>query len=322
MKQENEGLKFDRDHLTKILEDSNMAVQNVAEKEKYCDNIIKTYKKKNDEINLEKEKLNQKLKMKENQLNKISTDFGNLLKEKMNNYETINNITKNKYEDIINNKENEIKELKAAILTYKIERDKYLNDYNLFKNEYDKIEQKFNTENEIYIKKYEEAQSTLNDKQNDYISQINELKMDKLNLEHENKIIKDEIKECNQKEKANELKIKHLEKNEDILMREKADLKKNSDIYLKQNSAYIKEIERIKQRFQIELEQIKENYDNKILYLENTIEKQKNQLSLAQNRAFDMVEKQKEITEKVKKELKDTINYYGNLYGERNNDIS
>ena len=35
-----------------------------------------------------------------------------------------------------------------------------------------------------------------------------------------------------------------------------------------------------------------------------------------------MVEKQKEITEKVKKELKDTINYYGNLYGERNNDIS
>jgi len=240
----------------------------------------------------------------------------------MNNYETINNITKNKYEDILNNKENEIKELKAAILTYKIERDKYLNDYNLFKNEYDKIEQKFNTENEIYIKKYEEAQNTLNDKQNDYISQINELKMDKLNLEHENKIIKDEIKEYNQKEKANELKIKNLEKNEDILMREKADLKKNSDIYLKQNSAYIKEIERIKQRFQIELEQIKENYDNKVLFLENTIEKQKNQLSLAQNKAFDMVKQQKEITEKVKKELKDTISYYENFYGGRNNDIS
>ena len=166
LKQENEGLKFDRDHLTKILEDSNTAVQNVAEKEKYFDNMIKTYKKKNDEINLEKEKLNQKLKMKENQLNKISTDFGNLLKEKMNNYETINNITKNKFEDIINNKDNEIKELKAAILTYKIERDKYLNDYNLFKNEYDKIEQKFNTENEIYIKKYQEAQNTLNNKQN------------------------------------------------------------------------------------------------------------------------------------------------------------
>lgn len=322
LKQENEGLKFDRDHLTKILEDSNTAVQNVAEKEKYFDNMIKTYKKKNDEINLEKEKLNQKLKMKENQLNKISTDFGNLLKEKMNNYETINNITKNKFEDIINNKDNEIKELKAAILTYKIERDKYLNDYNLFKNEYDKIEQKFNVENEIYIKKYEEAQNTLNNKQNESISQINELKMEKLNLEHENKMIKEEIKEKNQKEKANELKIKHLEKNEDNLMRENADLKKNSDIYLKQNAAYIKEIERIKQRFQVELEQVKENYDNKVLYLENTIEKQRNQLSLAESKAFEMVRQQKEITEKVKKELKDTINYYENFYGGRNNDMS
>ena len=46
----------------------------------------------------------------------------------MSNYETINNIAKNKYEDIINNKENEMEELKAAILTYKIERDKYLNN--------------------------------------------------------------------------------------------------------------------------------------------------------------------------------------------------
>ena len=105
-------------------------------------------------------------------------------------------------------------------------------------------------------------------------------------------------------------------------MIKKVKKKKNSNIYIKHNSAYIKEIERIKQRFQIELEQIKENYDNKILYLENTIEKQKNQLSLTQNKDFDMVEKQKEITEKVKKELKDTIYYYDNFYGGRNNDMS
>ena len=91
LKQENEGLKFDRDHLTKILEDSNIAVQNASEKEKYFDNMIKTYKKKNNEINLEKEKLNQKILMKENQLNKINVDFSNLLKEKINNYETLNN---------------------------------------------------------------------------------------------------------------------------------------------------------------------------------------------------------------------------------------
>ena len=197
--------------------------------------------------------------MKENHLNKVNADFGNLLKEKLNSYEALNNITKNKYEDIINNKENEIKELKATILTYKIERDKYLNDCNLFKNEYDKIEQKFSTENEIYIKKYEEAQNTLNMKSNDYISKINELKIDKENLQHENKIMKDEIKEYNQKEKSYELKIKNLEKNEDDLKRENYDLKKNGDIYLKQNAAYTKEIERIKQNYRIQMEQEKEN---------------------------------------------------------------
>ena len=321
LKQENEGLKFDRDHLTKIIEDSNMAVQNATEKEKYIDNMIKNYKKRNEETNLEKEKINQKLQMKENQLNKLNTDFGNLLKEKMNNYEALNNLTKNKYEEIINNKENEIKELKASILSYKIEKDKYFNDYNLFKNEYDKIEQKFNTENDLYIKKYEEVQNNLNTKMNDYISQINELKMTKDNLEHENKLMKDEIKTYAQNEKRLELQIKNLEKNENNIIRENSDLKKNGDIYLRQNSEYVKEIERIKKNYSIQMEQEKEFYDNKIINLENIINNQKEKVSMAESKALEMVKKQQQITEKYKIELKNTINYYQNLYG-GNTDIS
>ena len=321
LKQENEGLKFDRDHLTKIIEDSNMAVQNATEKEKYIDNMIKNYKKRNEETNLEKEKINQKLQMKENQLNKLNTDFGNLLKEKMNNYETLNNLTKNKYEEIINNKENEIKELKASILSYKIEKDKYFNDYNLFKNEYDKIEQKFKTENDLYIKKYEEVQNNLNTKMNDYISQINELKMTKDNLEHENKLMKDEIKTYAQNEKRLELQIKNLEKNENNIIRENSDLKKNGDIYLRQNSEYVKEIERIKKNYSIQMEQEKEFYDNKIINLENIINNQKEKLSMAESKALEMVKKQQQITEKYKIELKNTIDYYQNLYG-GNTDIS
>jgi len=240
----------------------------------------------------------------------------------MNNYETLNNLTRNKYEEIISSKENEIKELKASILTYKIEKDKYFNDYNLFKNEYDKIEQKFNTENEIYIKKYEEARNDLNMKSNDYISKINELKIDKENLENDNKLMKDELKIYAQNEKTLELKIKNLEKNEDMLKRENLNLKKNSDNYIKQNSVFIKDMERMKQNFKVEKEQEKEIYDNKIIFLENTIEKQKKQLILVESRALEMVKKQQEITEKCKNELKDTINYYENLYGGRINDIS
>ena len=318
LKQENEGLKFDRDHLTKIIEDSNIAVQNATEKEKYIDNMIKNYKKKYDDLNLEKEKLNQRLQMKESQLNKINMDFGNLLKEKMNNYETLNNITKNKYEEIINNKENEIKELKASILTYKIDKDKYLNDCNLFKNEYDKIEQKFNIENDIYIKKYEEAQNNLNIKSNEYISQINELKMAKENLEHENKLMKDELKIYAQNEKKLESKIKNLEKNELNIIQENSDLRKNSDVYLKQNAEYIKEIERIKKNFNAQMEQEKEFYDNRIINLENVINSQKEKLAMAGDSALNMVKRQQEITEKYKTELKNTINYYQNLFGGNN----
>ena len=42
------------------------------------DSIIKDYKKKNDDINLEKEILNKKLQMKDNKINKINLDFNNI----------------------------------------------------------------------------------------------------------------------------------------------------------------------------------------------------------------------------------------------------
>ena len=89
-------------------------------------------------------------------------------KEKINNYENLNNITKNKYENIIMNKEEEINQLNAKNLSYKIEKDKYFNDYSIIKKEFDKINQNFHSENDIYIKKYEEAQKNLNSISNSY----------------------------------------------------------------------------------------------------------------------------------------------------------
>ena len=317
LKQENEGLKFDRDNLTKIIEDSNLVVQNATEKEKYVDNIIKSYKKKADEINLEREKLNLKIRMKENQINKLNSDYNNLLKEKINDYETLNNITKNKYEDIIRNKDTEIKELRANILSYKIEKDKYFSDYNLYKNEFDKIEQMFHSENDTYIKKYEEAQNKLNNISNEYMGTINELKIKNENLENEIKMTKNDINSYIMNEKSYEQKIKMLEKNDDELKRENSELKKNYDIYLKQNSMYIKEIERLKAQFKLKLEHEKEGFDNRNIYLENVVEQQKRQLSLVEGKAWDMLKKQQMMTEKYKIELKNTINHYENIINGR-----
>ena len=92
LKQENSTLKFDRDHLTKILEDSNNAIQSASVKEKNVDEIVKNYKKKYDESTLETLKLNQKIKMLENQINKYSNECANLVKERGQNYENLLNI--------------------------------------------------------------------------------------------------------------------------------------------------------------------------------------------------------------------------------------
>ena len=317
LKQENDGLKFDRDKLTKIMSDSDMAIQNAIEKEKYADNLIKSYKKKADEINLEKEKLNIKIRMKENQINKINAEYGNLLKEKLNEYEISNNITKNKYEDIIKNKDNEIRELKASILSYKIEKDKYFSDYNLIQSEYDKIYQQFNIENDGYIKKYEESQNKLNNIENEYIGKINDLTIKNENYEGELKAIKNEYNKYKLSEKTNEQKIRNLEREGDELKRQNEELRRKSDNLEKQNYAYINERERLKAQHKMRLEKDKEFYENKTIYLENEIQKKNKQLSLAEGKALDMVKKQQKMTEKYKKELENTINHYENIINGR-----
>ena len=313
LKQENDSLKFDRDYLNKALQESNMMKQNIEEKEKDIDNRVKTIQEKEEKLKYEKEQLNTKLRMKENHINNINKEYGNLLKEKINDYEIINNMTKNKYEDIIKNKDNEIKELKGNILSYKIEKDKYLYDYNLVQSEYDKLYQQFHIENDNYIKKYEEAQNKLNNLEGQYVGTINDLKIRNENLEHEKKMMQSEINTLSKREKNLEEMIKRIEKSEEDLRREYIDIKKIKDEESKKNSAYTEELERYRAQCKIRLEKEKEFYDNKIISLENTVEKQKNQLSLVEGKAFDMVKKQQLLTEKYKKELKNTITYYENI---------
>ena len=317
LKKENEVLKSDRDHLTKIIEDSNNVVSNAAEREKYADNIIKIYKKKEDNIKLEKEKLELKIRMKENQINQINKDYNILLKEKINDYEILNNITKDKYEDIINNKDSEIKELKASLVSYKIEKDKYLSDYNLYKNEFDKIDKEFHTENDNYIKKYDEVQNELNSLSSKYEGTIKELKLKNEILENENNTMKKKENTYINYEKNYEKKIKSLERKEEELNRKNEKLKKDNDKYLKEESSYKEQIERIKVQSKTKIDQNKQVYDNKIINLEIMIEKQKKQLSLVEGKALEMVKKQQNLTEKYKKELQNTINNYENIINGR-----
>lgn len=313
LKQENDSLKFDREYLNKALQETNMFKQNIEEKEKDIDNRVKEIQEKEERLKLEKEQLSVKLKMKEHHVNKLNLEYNNLLKEKMNDYEIINNMTKNKYEDIIKNKDNEIKELKGNILSYKIEKDKYLYDYNLIQSEYDKLYQQFHIENDNYIKKYEDAENKLNNVEGQYLGTINDLKIKNESLEHDNKMMKNELNSLVKKEKNLEEIIKGIERREEDLRRENDDLKKNKDEYSKKNYTCLKENERLHAQFRIRLEKEKEFYDNKTISLENMVEKQKKQLSLLEGKALDMVKKQQLLTEKYKRELQSTISYYENI---------
>ena len=146
-----------------------------------------------------------------------------------------------------------------------------------------------------------------------YLGTINDLKIKNESLEHDNKMMKNELNSLVKREKNLEEIIKGIERREEDLRRENDDLKKNKDEYSKKNYACLKENERLHAQFRIRLEKEKEFYDNKTISLENMVEKQKKQLSLLEGKALDMVKKQQLLTEKYKKELQSTISYYENI---------
>lgn len=310
LKQQNETLTFDRDHLTKILEDSNVAVQNASQKEKHLDSIIKSYQKKADDINLEKEKLNIKIRMQENQISKLTNDYSNLIKEKSSNFDTLVDVQKQKYEDIIKSKNDEINHLKAENLTNKIEKDKYYSDYNLIKGEFDKISSNFHAENDTYIAKYEQAQKQLNAMASNYEDKISDLTIRNDKLESENKQMRNEIQIYMTTERNRQTELTKLNQNELSLKSQLQKAQDQCNFYSKENENVINERDRSAALYETKIKGMKDNYEMKIITLENTINFQKNQLSLIQDKAYDMVKKQQTLTEKYKRECFNTIDYY------------
>ena len=90
-------------------------------------------------------------------------------------------------------------------------------------------------------------------------------------------------------------------------------MKKINDENIKKELANAKERDKFKSQYKKKLEKDKESNDNKIIYLENMVEKQKRQLSLAEGKALDMIKKQQMIIEKYKKELKNAVTRYENI---------
>ena len=313
LKSENSTYKSDCDHLTKIIEDSNIAVQNASNKENNIDNIIKRYKKRINDIILEKEKSEIKIRMQDEQIRKLSNDYSNLLKEKSDNFNILITTTKDKYDEIIQSKDDEINHLKTENLSYKMDKDKYYNDYKLIKSEYDKINNIFHNENENYMKQYEQSKKDLNIASSNYENKLNELNIKNDKLESENNSLKNELLSYISSERSRQDEINKFNQNKIFLKDQIGKLKEKVSFYTKENNNIMNEKDRQNKLYDLKIKNLKENYEMKIISLENTINFQKNQLASVEQKAFDMMKRQEGFTEKLKQEYNNTIDYYENL---------
>ena len=313
LKTENSTYKSDCDYLTKIVEDSNLAVQNASNKENNINNIIKSYKRKINDITLEKEKSEIKIRMQNEQIRKLSNDYSTLLKEKSDNFDLLITTTKDKYDEILHSKDDEINHLKAEILSTKMEKDKYYTDYKLIKSEFDKINDTFHNENDNYMRKYEQSKNDLNIAMNNYEDKLSELTIKNDKLESENNTLKNELFGYINSEKNRQNEIIKMNQNEIYLKEQIAKLKEKILFYTKENTNIKNSKDNQNKLYELKLKNLKENYETRIISLENTINFQKNQLNNVEKKAYDMMKKQEGFTDKLRQEYNNTIDYYENL---------
>lgn len=297
LRAENQIFKYDCDHMTKILEESNFAVKSASEKEKHIDTVIKSYKKKLDEASMEKEKCLVKQRLLEKQIFKISEDYTKLLTAKQSQYENFIDSSKEKFNQIIANKEEDIANLKNDNLSLKIEKDKFFSEYQAAKKEVDRFSLIFREENDKYIKKYEETEKSANRMQNHLHDKINLLvkKVDK--LEFEKNTLETELKMYKETDKNREMMLEKYGKNDEVVAKEVSKLRERNEILTKEKDFLEKEVERIDKLAETKIQQMKEQTDLRVNVLENTMKAQKDEFAATENKAFEMLKKQENVSD-------------------------
>lgn len=296
LKSELQVMKYDCDHMTKILEESNFAVKSAEEKEKHIDSVIKSYKKKVEEAQMEKEKVLVKQRLLEKQVNKISEDFSKVLSEKQNQFESFIDSSKDNFGKIVNNKDEEISNLKNDNLSLKIEKDKYFTEYSIMKKEYDKLSSIFREENEKYMKKYEESEKSANRMNNHLYDKINILAKKCEKLEFEKNSLENEMNMLKSTEKNRETLMQNMNKNDEIMSKDFNKLRERCEILEKEKEFIEKEIERVKNIYETKMLQLKEQYELRFTVLENTLKNQKDDFDATEDKAFEMLKKQENVS--------------------------
>ena len=83
----------------------------------------------------------------------------------------------------------------------KIERDKYLTEYNIVKNEIEKMSATYREENEKNVQKHKESEQSAIRLQNHFQDKLRLINERNEQLEKENKILLEKVKEYQEQEK-------------------------------------------------------------------------------------------------------------------------
>ena len=310
LKYENGALRSERDRLSTIIEDMRQKFEQNEEERKKVEELKESYRSKLNEIDLERKSFNSKLELYERKLNEKAEEYKMLIKEQINKYESLDEENKEKYNEEINKKDNEINAIQAKLFEMKIERDKYMENSQTNQQLIDEAEKNYNQKINEYSSLYEKAKIELETNEKSRNEEIQMLKERNLQLENENTSLKNDLAILKHDLKDRNKQIEDLENykyNTQKDLNRMREYKENNDfekVKIKNDNAKLITL------YDSKIKNLTEEYENKIYYLEDIKNKQANKLSLMESKALEMIKSQQLLTEKYKKELKNTINYY------------
>ena len=310
LKYENGALRSERDRLSTIIEDMRQKLEQNEEEKKKVDDLKESYRSKLNEIDLERKSFNSKLELYERKLNEKAEEYKMLIKEQINKYESLDEENKEKYNEEINKKDNEINAIQAKLFEMKIERDKYMENSQTNQQLIDEAEKNYNQKINEYSSLYEKAKIELETNEKSRNEEIQMLKERYIQLENENTSLKNDLAILKHDLKDRNKQIEDLENykyNTQKDLNRMREYKENNDfekVKIKNDNAKLITL------YDNKIKNLTEEYENKIYYLEDIKNKQANKLSLMESKALEMIKSQQLLTEKYKKELKNTINYY------------
>ena len=235
LQQENDIIKSESENTKRIIRENSDKVKISDEKINSIDNLINLYKKNNEDLNFEIEKLKLEKKAEKEESNKNISEFEITLKEKDEIFGKELEKKRIEYEQNLNEQIEENENLKSKVLEYKMERDKYKGDYEIA-----------NDEKKNCLEQIEELKMKFNQmlKENEqyYLNQINQIKQrDRVKIVEENNLFNSDSSFKN-----NNITNEKLAKNGEEMYIELIKLQKENEELKKENEELKKENERLK----------------------------------------------------------------------------